>query len=331
MLYTIPALYCPFPIAIHPLVDEIEAHTNQWVTDFQLLDSYEAFTKFRESKFGHFIGRSFPQADFIRISAWSDLNALLFIVDDQIDAQDIIKDKSSFFGLMNRFIEVLEKREYCTIEKDGPVLAALSDFWRRITLTTEERWQRKFIRSIEDMFNGGYWQFEHLLLGKKPVLEEYMKVRQYFGAAHLSTDALEGIAGIDLPQFVYDDPLVHRLTEIARNTICFSNDLFSFGKELDEKNNGAVFNLVLIVKERYDLNLSEAIIKAAEIHDEHIREFLSLSGEVYHYDDQINQALKLYVDALGVLQRGNIEWSTLETARYPHIYESVKKENTLFS
>jgi hypothetical protein len=81
MLYNIPALYCPFPIAIHPLVNEIEDHTNQWVNDFKLLESYDTFTKFRASKFGHFIGRSFPNAEFVRISAWSDLNALLFIVD----------------------------------------------------------------------------------------------------------------------------------------------------------------------------------------------------------------------------------------------------------
>jgi len=321
MLYSIPALYCPFPIAIHPLVNEIEDHTNQWVLDFNLLTSYETFLHFRNSKFGHFIGRSFPNADFMRICAWSDLNALLFIVDDQIDAEDIIKDKDSFFDLMNRFIEVLKNREVCTIEKDGNVLAALSDFWRRITLITEERWQQKFIKSIRDMFEGGYWQFEHLLLGKKPQLEEYMKVRQYFGAAHLSTDALEGIAGIDLPEYVYADTMVHRLTEIARNTICFSNDLFSFGKETEEMNNGAVFNLVMIVKEKYGITLEQAIRQAADIHDEHIGEFLRLAPLVYKYDEPINAALKSYIDALGVLQRGNIEWSTRETKRYPHIYQ----------
>lgn len=325
-LYTIPSLYCPFPVRIHPQVDEIEEHTNQWVLDFNLIDSYDTLKHFKESKFGHFIGRSFPDADFIRISAWSDLNALLFIVDDQIDAQDIIKDKESFYGLMNRFIEVLEKRERCTIAKDGNVLAALSDFWLRITMVTEERWQNKFIKSIEDMFNGGYWQFEHLLLGKKPVLEEYMKVRQYFGAAHLSTDALEGIAEIDLPEYVYQDPMVHRLTELARNTICFSNDLFSFGKETEEMNNGAVFNLVMIVKDRYNLTIEQAISKAAEIHDEQIREFIHLSSLVYRYEEDVNKVLRTYVDALGVLQRGNIEWSTRETARYPHIYLFAESE-----
>ena len=42
---------------------------------------------------------------------------------------------------------------------------------------------------------------------------------------------------------------------------------------------------------------------------------------VEHYLTTINATLKTYVDALGVLQRGNIEWSTRETKRYPHIYQ----------
>ena len=319
-LYTIPGLYCPFPIAIHPLVNEIEEHTNQWVLEFELIRSHETMVSFSESMFGHFIGRSFPAADFIRISAWSDLNALLFIVDDQIDAEDIIKDRESFFAFEDRFIEVLVRKEECSIEKDGNILAALSDFWRRIVLCSGLRWQQKFIKSIKDMFDGGMWQFEHVMNKKHPRLEEYLKVRQYFGAAHLSTDALEGIAGIYMPEEVYTDPMVFRLTEICRNTICFSNDLFSFGKEIEEKGNGAEFNLVMILKHKYGLGIEQAIQHAADIHDGLVREFIALAPKVYSYDDETNVLLKSYVDALGILMRGNIEWSTRETKRYPHIY-----------
>jgi len=323
-LYTIPGLYCPFPPVIHPLVNEIEDHTNQWVTDFDLIDSHEMFIKFKESCFGHFIARSFPQADFIPISAWSDLNALLFIVDDQIDAEDIIKDKKSFYKLKSDFLEVLETNRRCYIGRDGSVLAALSDFWLRIIQFSERRWQRKFIKGVEDMFDGGYWQFEHLLTGKQPELSEYMKVRQYFGAAHLSTDALEGIAKIHLPEMVYDDPLVQHLTEICRNTICFSNDLFSFGKEVQEQNNGAEFNLVMILKRKFNLSIEQAIKEAARIHDDLVREFIQLSPlACKKYDSDITAALKIYIDALGKLMRGNIEWSTRETKRYPHIYEPL--------
>ena len=325
-LYTIPTLYCPFPVVIHPLVNEIEEHTNQWVLDFKLIESYETFVKFKASRFGHFIARSFPTADFISISAWSDLNALLFIVDDQIDAQDIIKDKESFYEFENGFFRVLEQNQECTIEGDGNVLAALSDFWLRIIQCSERRWQLKFIKGVKDMFDGGMWQFEHVAKGIKPDLEEYLKVRQYFGAAHLSTDALEGIAKIYLPEEVYRDPIVHRLTEICRNTICFSNDLFSFGKEIEEQNNGAEFNLVMILKHKYHLTIEDAILKAANIHDDLVREFIRLSSMAFKYDSEINSILQVYVDALGKLMRGNIEWSTRETRRYPHIYQFAESD-----
>ena len=148
-LYSIPILYCPFPVAIHPLVNEIEEHTNQWVLDFDLPEDDEAFNKFKAGKFGHFIARSFPKADFLNICAWSDLNALLFIVDDQIDAGNVVTDKDSFFSMKNRFLQVLKNVEKCTIKKDGNVLAALSDFWHRIILISDSNWQQKFIKGIE--------------------------------------------------------------------------------------------------------------------------------------------------------------------------------------
>jgi len=322
-LYTIPKLYCPFPLAIHPLVDEIEEHTNQWVLDFKLIDSYDTFVKFRDGRFGTFIARSFPTADFMTISAWSDLNALLFIVDDSIDAEDIIKDAASFNDFEDRFIRVLKSNEVCSIEREGSTLAALSDFWQRAIRLTGYRWQQKFIKSIKDMFDGGMWQFEHVVSGTKPDLDEYFRVRQYFGAAHLSTDALEGVGKIYLPEEVYEHPLVHRLTEICRNTICFSNDLFSFGKEMEEMNNGAEFNLVMILRHKYNLDIEQAIDRAAHIHDSLVAEFIETSVQAFRYDPDTNATLRVYIDALGCLMRGNIEWSTKETKRYPHIYQTT--------
>lgn len=321
-LFTIPALYCPFPAAIHPQVNQIEEHTNQWVLDFDLIENYDTFKKFKASQFGHFIASSFPKADFISICAWSDLNALLFIVDDQIDAENIIDSDDAFYKIKNRFLQVLVNEERCKIKEDGNVIAALSDFWQRIILISDVKWQKKFIKGIEDMFNGGYWQFEHIRNRKKPALEEYIQVRQYFGAAHLSTDALEGVAGIQLPEHLYQDPAIHRLTEICRNAICFSNDLFSLGKELMESGNSAEFNLVTILKNKYQLTIEEAIKAAVKMHNELVREFIKISKVIINSDGKVSDPLLAYVDALQILMRGNIEWSTRETSRYPHIYQN---------
>lgn len=319
-LYRIPALYCPFTPTIHPLHHEIEEHTNQWILDFQLIDTYETFIKYKKSRFPAFIARSFPNADYIAICAWSDLNALLFIVDDQIDAQDILTDKESFLQVERNFLEILEYNKRCSIGADGPVLTALSDFWNRMLLYSSTAWQHKFIQGIKDMFAGGMWQFEHVMKGRRPDFDEYMQVRQYFGAAHLSTDVLEVTGKILLEEAVYADPAVHKLTEICRNTICFSNDLFSLGKELEESQNGGEFNLVTILKHKHNLTMEDAIKATAAFHDSLVKDFVELSKNIYIFDNSTNEMLHKYIQALGCLMAANIEWSTKETNRYPHIY-----------
>jgi hypothetical protein len=41
----------------------------------------------------------------IDLCAWCDLNTLLFIVDDQLDEEDVIKDHDAFFKMENNFLE----------------------------------------------------------------------------------------------------------------------------------------------------------------------------------------------------------------------------------
>jgi hypothetical protein len=89
---------------------------------------------------------------------------------------------------------------------------------------------------------------------------------------------------------------------------------------MEEKNNGGEFNLVLILKDKFNLTVEDAIKRAAKIHDDTVREFIALEQVAFKYDETLNDILKRYVEALKVLMRGNIEWSTKETARYPHIY-----------
>jgi terpene synthase-like protein len=322
VLYTIPRLYCPFPSLAHPCEDEIEHHTNSWLLEFNLVDSIETLTHYKKQRFPSFISRSFPEADFADICNWSDLNALLFILDDRIDGVGMTPDKASFTQFEECFLDVLIQRKKC-IPEDGPLLLALSDFWSRMCQRTSTKWQEKFIKDIRDMFAGGMWQLEHLLNGTTPDLEEYFKYRQYFGAAHLSTDVLEVTGHIALPEEVYNHPLIHKLTELARNTICFSNDLFSLSKETMEEHNGGEFNLVIVLQRKFNLTIDQAIARTASIHDNLVAEFIDLSGRIYVFDDPKNQMVNKYRIALEYLMSGNIYWSTKVTSRYPHIYNQL--------
>jgi len=316
--------------AIHPLVNEIEEHTLQWLLDFKLVENYEIYLRYKRNKFPLFIARTFPHGDFIDICTWCDLNSLLFIVDDLFDANDIIKDKDSFEKFQTTIMDILIRHRSCT-PKDGPVFAAFSDIWGRLCLRSTRSWQRKFTECIRKMFDGLYWQFKNIHLGIYPGFDEYLKIRQYLGASHLSTDSLEVTGQIYLSEDVYRHPLVSRLTELSRNCVCFANDLFSLSKESEESQNAGEYNLVGVMKRKYGLSWEGAIERTAGYHDDLVREFLFLSPKAFQFDEGTNAMVAKYVRALEIQMIANIEWSTQDTDRYPHIYGDAPRKIELYN
>ncbi|HUB61461.1 MAG TPA: hypothetical protein VL978_12195 [Puia sp.] len=329
-LYTIPALYCPFVSRIHPDADALEEHTLQWILDFKLVDNLQTFKRYRQNRFPLFIARTFPDSDFINLCAWCDLNTLLFIVDDSFDENDVIKDKSSFDEFRSAFMGVLTDHDTYTTS-ENPVFAALSDLWGRLVMRSTRAWQAKFIGCIHRMFDGLYWQFKNVMLGMLPTFEDYIRIRQYLGASHLSTDSLEVTGKIRLAEEVYADPVVSRLTELSRNGVCFANDLFSLGKESEESHNAGEYNLVGVMRRKYKLTIPEAIKAAADYHDNLVREFIALSKAARHFDAATNEMVEKYVHALEVQMIANIEWSTKETDRYPHRYEGADQKTQILN
>ena len=329
-LYTIPALYCPFVSRIHPDVKALEEHTLQWILDFKLVDNLQTFKRYQQNKLPLFLARTFPDSDFINLCAWCDLYTLLFIVDDSFDDNDVIKDNSSFDEFRRAFMGVLTDDDRYSVD-ENPVLAALSDLWARLVMRSTPAWQGKIIGCINQMFDGLYWQFKNVLLGMLPTFEDYIRIRQYLGAAHLSTDSLEVSGRIELPEEIYSDPAVSRLTVLSRNCICFANDLFSLGKESEESQNAGEYNLVGVMRRKYHLSIQEAIRATANYHDNLVREFIALSKAATHFDEATNEMVEKYIRALEVQMIANIEWSTRETDRYPHRYEGEDQKTQILN
>ena len=318
-LFPIPALYCPFPGAIHPMYEAIEAHTHEWILEFQLTPNYEVFSRYRAYRYPLFIARCFPKGDYTDICNWCDLYTLLLIVDDIFGEEDIFSQKESYAVFENRFIDILEHNRSYRIKRDEPLLAALSDLWRRMFIRTSRNWQSRFINGIKLMFRSLAWEFRHLISGMRPDFDEYMHMRQYLGGAHLSSDSLEVTGKIYLGEDIYRHPFIRKLTEISRSILCVSADLFSLSKDLS-KMDKAAFNLVMVLKEKYGIGTEEAIHKTAVIHDELVRDFIDLAHRIYIFDDATNRMVRKYVEALGYQMKGNLDWSTRETTRFPHIY-----------
>lgn len=318
--YQIPSLYCPFETVAAPeLEKKIEQQTNMFLSKFDLV-SEERFEFYRAQRFASMIVRSYPLGGEEILCAWCDLNTLLFLVDDDLDERFDIADEVTLSAFTDKFIEILETG---ICRYDEPVYRAFHDFWMRIISLSSERWQRIFIQNVKDMWTGGLWQFRHIISGRKPSLDEYYELRQYLGAAHLATDSLEITANIPLLDEVFGDEKVQALTQMCRNAICFANDLFSLGKEMAHSHLGAEFNLITILARERNLSIKAAIHEAVTIHDQSVKNFIKMSEQIYRFDEKTNRLLEKYIVAMGYLMKGNIDWSTKDTSRYPHIYLAV--------
>lgn len=317
----VPALYCPFPSAINRHVSDAEAHTMFWLQRFRLVQSQPKLEDYRQQGFAYMVARMFPTASRNMLFAFTDLNTLLFLVDDQFDHQEgitgSIPSVEDLYAFIRGFIAVLETDRLITHDSDGPVYAALADFWRRVKAKSTSAWQEQFIEGMRQIFKAAIWQYENTKAGKALTEEDYIGRRQYLGAANVATDTITLAENIFLPEEVFHSPIVQQLTTLCRNTVCWANDLFSLSKEMSHEDE---YNMVSILQKTRNISLEQAIHETALIHDSEVREFISLAGRVYLRDDMNNRNLRRYIRSLAAIMRGNIDWSRQETTRYRFEY-----------
>jgi hypothetical protein len=317
----IPHLYCPIKSRINPHVKLTVNHTNQWVRQFDLHRD-EDFKKYDADNFGYMTARFYPTAHPENLCLANDINVLLFVMDDamdnQVDRADLISSRNNFEIFIAEIMHILRKPKG-SIHLPNGIFEATKDIWLRLIEISSPEWQAEFILSIEKMFTAALWEYDNVAVGKSPTVAEFYEKRQYLGAAHISTDMIPVIESIKLPEDILLHPLVSELTVLARNAVCWANDLFSLSKE---EEHGDQHNMVIIMKSENQCSLQEAVALTAKLHDKDMTKFISLGKELLNIADN-DLAISRYIQTLGAILKGNIDWSSYETKRYQFTYQDA--------
>ncbi|XXT17530.1 hypothetical protein WME94_45610 [Sorangium sp. So ce429] len=320
-MVTVPQLYCPFPSRINPRVEEIDRHTTDWLREFELLRTEQMHEKFRRYKFAWMTARVYPDADYDLLCAANDLYTWLFILDDQLDhltpETAKIREKASLQEAISNFVDILRYDRTVPRGTDA-ILASLSDFWARMKPMSRPSWQCQFILGLRATFEAAIWEAGNARKGRHPFATQYMQMRPWFAGANIGTDMIEVAAKVHLPVYVLQHEHFVRLVDLSRRAVCWANDLFSLSKEVAH---GDEHNLVLVLKQERGTTLEEAIQETAQIHDAEIRLFEELRGRLPSFGDEIDADVARYVDALGIMIRGFMDWSIYDTARYQFVYD----------
>lgn len=315
MTVHVPALYCPVQTLISPFVNQAEKEVIAWLIKFKLTDEADS-ERYQSERFVHMTARFYPGISYERLVILSQFFTLLFISDDQLDHRDNFREEDYWRLFAEEFMAVVTKNRFYDVDNDNPPLAALSDLWKRIIRLSTSEWQEQFIEGLKDMYKAAFWENQNISTGNPISLEQYMKYRQYLGAANVATDCISfAYPEIQLTPKEKSDPLITRITELCRNTVCWANDLFSLSKELEH---GGIHNLVMLIQKTENVPINIAVKRAAKIHDEDVQQFYSLWKDVVETEDLYTSNIDTYFEALAALMKGNIVWSVRDTNRYCH-------------
>lgn len=305
------ALYCPFPARISPYADAVEQHTDQWTQAFDLHRG-DSFLEYKRAAFGHMTSRFYPTANFRRLSITNDLLVLLFLLDDMLDHETAPDAPPvNFEQLARQFCNVLVHDETHT-RQSGPVLAALSDVWRRMRELCNAELKGQFIQDIVLLFKAIKWQNQNTRAGIIPSLDEYSHWRPLFGGAHLAANLIFFAENTQTSLKTFRKKPLDLLTTLCGHLGCWANDLISLHKE---QGHGDFHNLVPILQHEYGVTEDIAADHAVQIHNQEMRDFHMLYKRLDYYVGR-QQDIGTYIFDLAMIVRGNLDWSFVDSERY---------------
>ncbi|KAH0585896.1 hypothetical protein H2248_007180 [Termitomyces sp. 'cryptogamus'] len=117
---------------------------------------------------------------------------------------------------------------------------------------------------------------------------------------------------LDLPDEVFEDPVIRRLTDVCRDLSILMNDMYSYNIE---QARGDIHNAVAVVMHQENIGLNETMKWVGDYCSKLVHNFLEDLCHVPSFGKEFDDQVKHYLDGLAYWTRGHDSWS-FESHRY---------------
>jgi germacradienol/geosmin synthase len=196
------------------------------------------------------------------------------------------------------------------------VEAGLADLWIRTAapMTTAQRCQ--FRHAVESMTTSWLWELANHIQHRIPDPVDYIEMRRHtFGSDMTMSLARITKAGAVPTEIFRTRPLL-ALENSAVNYACFTNDIFSYQKEIEFE--GELHNIVLVAQKFLDIDREHAVEVVNDLMTSRMRQFehiiateLPLIVDDFQLDAATREALDGYVVGLQDWVAGILDWHIL--------------------
>ncbi|KAG5727281.1 Germacradienol/germacrene D synthase [Termitomyces sp. T112] len=117
---------------------------------------------------------------------------------------------------------------------------------------------------------------------------------------------------LDLPDEVFDHPVIRRLTDVCSDLTILMNDMYSYNIE---QARGDIHNAVIVVMHQENIGLNEAMKWVGDYCLKLVHKFLEDLCHVPSFGKEFDDQVKHYLNGMAYWMRGHDSWS-FESQRY---------------
>ncbi|MEG4206351.1 family 2 encapsulin nanocompartment cargo protein terpene cyclase [Microcoleus sp. Pol7_A1] len=319
----LPKFYMPFSTTLNPNLDEARKHSKEWARQMGMLDELPGVPD-------GFIwnDHKFDVADVALCGAWIhpkgsedelNLTACWLVwgtyADDYFPAiygnnRDIVGAKV-FNARMSVFMPLDNSTPPAV--PTNPVERGLADIWYRTAGPMSLTARTEFRRAIQDMTDSWVWELANQIQNRIPDPIDYIEMRRKTFGSDLTMSLSRLAQGGEIPMEIYYSRPIRSLENSAADFSCFTNDIFSYQKEIEFE--GEIHNLVLVVQNFLNCNIPQAVDIVNNLMTDRAKQFQHIVAtelpalfDDFNLDESTRKKLLGYVEKLENWMCGVLRW-----------------------
>ena len=319
----LPKFYMPFSTTVNPNLDGARKHSKEWARRMGMLESLpgipDAFI-WNDHKFdvadvalcGAMIHPN-GAADELNLTAcWLVWGTY---ADDYFPAiysnqRDLIGAKV-FNSRMGLFMPLDDSTPPAI--PTNPVERGLADIWSRTAGPMSSTARSEFRRAIQDMTDSWVWELANQMQNRIPDPIDYVEMRRKTFGSDLTMSLSRLSQGGEIPMEIYYSRPMRSLENAAADFACFTNDVFSYQKEIEFE--GEIHNIVLVVQNFLNCDIPQGVevvnnlMTARAQQFQHIVETeLPTLFDDFNLDESSRKKLLGYIEKLEQWMAGVLRW-----------------------
>jgi terpene synthase-like protein len=306
--------YCPIAPAVHPAVDAVAARSFAWLERTGVCATERQKKRAVASNGAEFYGRICPEGAEDRLQIAADWIYWAGFFDDTRCDEGPEGDRAHELTLtMGRLLRMLESLDARPCQGD-PCLLALHDLALRFASCATPVQYVRWVEAQRTWLFGVAVRRGMAARRTPPGLDAYLAMRLADAAGAPITSMIEIVNGPEVPGEEMCGPRVRALSELASMIGALDNDRISRFKEMHA--DASDHTLIRVIMHERGVGAEGALAELVALRDRMMCRFLALRERAAA---GASPALARYLDDLGHMVRGHIDWS-FKTARYSTLH-----------